>query len=58
MLISDYLQSVGIPIIYQLIAEVEDAFTVQSNVLAAFSVLDPSSLPNGVADINDYGKVQ
>ena len=43
---------------YELIGEVEGAFSEPSNVLSAFSVLDPSSLPDEVAEVNDYGKVQ
>ena len=52
-----FLEAYGVPLIYSLIGEVEDAFTVKVPVLDAFSILHPSNLPEDIAEITDYGQV-
>ena len=51
---AQFLQTVGVPFIYSLIAEIEDAFH-SSPLLNAFGVLDPRNLPDTIADLTDYG---
>lgn len=48
-----FLERTGIPFIYKLIAEVEDAF-VCSPVLKAFGSLDIRNLPDSIQEA-DYG---
>jgi hypothetical protein len=42
-----FLQNIGIPFIYSLINEIQDAFHY-SGVLSAFGFLDPRNLPSDV----------
>lgn len=50
-----FLQNIGIPFIYSLINEIQDAFHY-SGVLSAFGFLDPRNLPSDVEYLHDYGE--
>lgn len=49
----------GIPLIHDLIQEIEDAFCTGSAVLTAFGVLDPhtGNLPDSIEELSKYGQV-
>lgn len=49
-----FLQTVGVPFIYSLVSEIEDAFHTPP-LLNAFGVVDPRNLPDDIADLSDYG---
>ena len=51
---AEFLQTVGVPFIYGLIAEIEDAFHTIP-LINAFGVLDPRNLPDDISDLADYG---
>jgi hypothetical protein len=49
---------VGIPLIYDLIQEIEDhAFCTGSKVLQSFGILNPHNLPDAMGDLANYGQV-
>jgi hypothetical protein len=48
---------VGIPLIYDLIQEIEDAFCTGSSALPSFGILDPHNLPDTVQELSDYNQV-
>ncbi|XP_078327996.1 zinc finger MYM-type protein 1-like [Crassostrea virginica] len=51
-----FLGRIGIPLIYDLIQEIEDAFCTGAPVLSSFGVLDPRNLPDTVEKLSDYGQ--
>lgn len=54
--IHSFLQHTGIPFVYSLISEVEDAFRC-SPLLSAFGFLDPRNAPDCLDELGDYGSV-
>ncbi|KAL5006843.1 hypothetical protein ScPMuIL_015649 [Solemya velum] len=50
-----FLRETGIPLIYDLIAEIENAFSTGAPVLSHFRVLDPLNLPDLLHDLAEYG---
>ncbi|XP_060588215.1 uncharacterized protein LOC132743680 [Ruditapes philippinarum] len=54
----NFLRLKGVPMVYDLINEIADAFCNHSAVLSAFSVLDPGNLPDSVTEIAEYGKAK
>ncbi|XP_061193667.1 uncharacterized protein LOC133201890 [Saccostrea echinata] len=50
----DFLRTIGVPFIYSLIAEVEDAFRC-TPVLQALGILDPRNLPKNIQEIPGFG---
>ncbi|XP_033736541.1 uncharacterized protein LOC117324822 [Pecten maximus] len=50
-----FLQETGIPLIYDLIQEIEDAFCIGAPVLSAFAILNPDNLPDTVGELKEYG---
>ena len=53
---AEFLQTVGVPFIYGLIAEIEDAFHTIP-LINAFGVLGPRNLPDDISDLADYGHI-
>ena len=53
---AEFLQTVGIPFVYNLISEIEDAFHTIP-LLNVFGVLDPRNLPDDIADLSNYGLI-
>ncbi|XP_033744317.1 E3 SUMO-protein ligase KIAA1586-like [Pecten maximus] len=53
-----FLNETGIPLIFNLIQEVEDAFCTGAPVLTAFGFLDPQNLPDTIQELGDYGKTE
>lgn len=53
----NYLRTIGVPLIYSLIQEVEDAFTHKEATLSAYGFLDPRNLPETAAELAEYGNV-
>lgn len=51
-----FLEQTGIPLIHDLIQEIEDAFCTGSAVLTAFGVLDPHNLPDSIEELSKYGQ--
>ncbi|XP_061179465.1 uncharacterized protein LOC133188093 [Saccostrea echinata] len=51
-----FLEQTGIPLIYDLIQEIEDAFCTGSAVLPSFGILDPHNLPDTVQELLDYNQ--
>ncbi|XP_033751309.1 uncharacterized protein LOC117335439 [Pecten maximus] len=52
----DFLREKGIPLVYDLINEIEDAFNTGMPVLGYFGFFDPQNLPESMTDIEEYGK--
>ncbi|XP_053383488.1 uncharacterized protein LOC128549841 [Mercenaria mercenaria] len=50
-----FLRDTGIPMIYTLKGEIQDAFSIHSAVLASFALLDPKNLPDDVIEVGTYG---
>ena len=53
--LAEFLQTVGVPFIYSLVSEIEDAFHT-TPLLNSSGVLDPRNLPEDIADLSDYGQ--
>lgn len=51
-----FLEQTGIPVIYDLIQEIEDAFCRGSSVLPSFGILHPHNLPDTVQELSDYNQ--
>ncbi|KAH3865862.1 hypothetical protein DPMN_028906 [Dreissena polymorpha] len=51
-----FLTETGIPLIHDLIKEIEDAFSTGDPVLTAFGFFNPMNLPESVADLPQYGQ--
>lgn len=47
----------GIPLIYSLVQEVQDAFSTGEPVLTGFSFLHPENLPQTIPELREYGQV-
>ena len=55
--INTFVEAVGIPFIYSLINEINDAFHCHP-VFSSLSCLDPRNLPEDLEDLIDYGVVR
>ncbi|XP_053392551.1 uncharacterized protein LOC123566599 [Mercenaria mercenaria] len=50
-----FLEETGIPLVYELVQEIEDAFNHGDPVLNAFGFFNPQNLPENVSDLPEYG---